>query len=75
MLPASLHLPHLAPTSPPPHTHARPPLPQAGYLRNLYLDSAEDTRALLYHPLVDCVHMTGTCRGGGERGQRERDVV
>ncbi|PNW74995.1 hypothetical protein CHLRE_12g501050v5 [Chlamydomonas reinhardtii] len=39
--------------------YALQPLIEAGYLRNLYLDSAEDTRALLYHPLVDCVHMTG----------------
>ncbi|KAG2484226.1 hypothetical protein HYH03_016961 [Edaphochlamys debaryana] len=35
------------------------PLIEAGYVRSLYLPSPAETRTLLYHPLVDCVHMTG----------------
>ncbi|GLC44124.1 hypothetical protein PLESTB_000926500 [Pleodorina starrii] len=35
------------------------PFIQAGYLRSLYLPDTSSTGALLYHPKVDCVHMTG----------------
>ncbi|PNH06638.1 hypothetical protein TSOC_006986, partial [Tetrabaena socialis] len=31
----------------------------AGYVRTLYLANPEETRQLIHHPLVDCVHMTG----------------
>lgn len=39
--------------------HVLQPLVEAGFVRVLELDTVADTQALLYHPLVDCVHITG----------------
>ncbi|GIL98197.1 hypothetical protein Vretimale_3620 [Volvox reticuliferus] len=35
------------------------PLIQAGFVRSFYLPDVAATQALVYHPKVDCVHMTG----------------